>query len=163
MAHKNMGWSWLERWMATRQTEFSSVDDHTTKQQLINNEAGTILNLRHPLKKKFLDLSFDEKESCGSNEVPVQNESSPNPEKEHKDGSKLAKNRLKSPRSISRRKTVPTHHYQKEHSKMTKKDGSKEPEKDRRQRAKPIKQSVSSSVCKDDVSSWFPPDNSVSG
>lgn len=154
----NMGWSWLERWMATRQIEGSSVEDCSSK-QLINIEAAYTMKTRPFPRKKFLDLSFEEKESCGSNEVPVQVDSSPNPEREDKHGCQSSRSRLKAPRSISRRKTVPTHHYQKEHSKASKEDGSKEAAKDRRQKTK---QAGSSSVCNDEAS-WSPVDHSVSG
>uniref|UniRef100_A0A803LRI3 Uncharacterized protein n=1 Tax=Chenopodium quinoa TaxID=63459 RepID=A0A803LRI3_CHEQI len=154
----NMGWSWLERWMATRQVEVSPVEDYTNK-QLINSEAEISTKIRPFPRKKFLDLSFDEKESCGSNEVPIPVHNSPNPESEDKHGRESSKNRLKAPRSISRRKTAPTYHLQTEYSKVSKKDGSKEAEKIKKQKAK---QSKSSSVCNDDAS-WLPSDHSVSG
>lgn len=113
----NMGWSWLERWMATRHVEVSPVEDRVSK-QLISNEAASTAKIRPFSKKKFLDLSFEEKESCGSNEVPVQVDSSATPEGDDKDGCDSPRNRLKAPRSISRRKTVPTYYCQKEHFKV---------------------------------------------
>lgn len=113
----NMGWSWLERWMATRHVEVSPVEDRASK-QLISNEAASTAKIRPFSKKKFLDLSFEEKESCGSNEVPVQVDSSATPERDDKDGCDSPRNRLKAPRSISRRKTVPTYYCQKEHFKV---------------------------------------------
>lgn len=50
----NMGWSWLERWMAARQPEMCFV-----------NEDGN----KTLMKKRFLDGAATEEESCGSNEV----------------------------------------------------------------------------------------------
>ncbi|CAO2814224.1 unnamed protein product [Amaranthus hypochondriacus] len=148
----NMGWSWLERWMATRQIEASAAEDRSCK-ELNNNEAATsTINTRPFLRKKFLDLSFEEKESCGSNEVPVQFISTPQQEKEDKDNRLCVRNRLETPKGISRRKTVPTYHYQKEHLKVSKKEELKDGENDKRQKRQ---KSESNSVCKDEAS-WFP-------
>ncbi|XP_056685852.1 LOW QUALITY PROTEIN: protein IQ-DOMAIN 33-like [Spinacia oleracea] len=114
----NMGWSWLERWMATRQIEVPLVEeeDYYSK-QLTENEAVSSTKARPFLRKKFLDLSFEEKESCGSNEIPVQVDTSTNPSGEDKHGYDSPRNRLKNPNSISRTKTVPTYHNQKGYSK----------------------------------------------
>ncbi|KAK4770218.1 hypothetical protein SAY87_030750 [Trapa incisa] len=51
----DMGWSWLERWMATR--ESSIATDHGNQKSLV--------------RRRLLDLAREEKESCGSNEVSV--------------------------------------------------------------------------------------------
>ncbi|KAK9691324.1 hypothetical protein RND81_09G189700 [Saponaria officinalis] len=139
----NTSWSWLERWMATRQHEGLSVEDQISKQL---SELSTTLKTKPIIQKKFLDLSFEEKESCGSNEVPVQvGVSTLNPTT---DGYKLSKNRLKSPRNISRRKTVPTGQYHKEHTKVNKREVDDD---DKRSNTK-LLGSVGACVSEDEVS-----------
>ncbi|PSS14345.1 Protein IQ-DOMAIN like [Actinidia chinensis var. chinensis] len=113
----NMGWSWLERWMATRLPESSSFESFEMSQfELIN------VNQRPVVKKRFLDLAGEEKESCGSNEVSVQFDSISVSAPREKYDSKSTKNRLKATRSISRRKTVPSYNCPREHSQVSKKD-----------------------------------------
>ncbi|XP_027148091.1 uncharacterized protein LOC113748743 [Coffea eugenioides] len=56
----NMSWSWLERWMATRQPESSLVSNNACKR--------TKLGSCTSLSKKLMDATAEE-ESCGSNEV----------------------------------------------------------------------------------------------
>ncbi|MCL7039319.1 hypothetical protein MKW94_015554 [Papaver nudicaule] len=61
----NMGWSWLERWMATRIPEASSVDDR------MSSRLEPISSDRRPI---IIKRNFDvpgEEESCGSNEVSL--------------------------------------------------------------------------------------------
>lgn len=57
----NVGWNWLERWMAARHTETMLTDD----QMSTNRKIGA--------RKRLLDAAAaaatEEKESCGSNEV----------------------------------------------------------------------------------------------
>ncbi|KAH9605666.1 hypothetical protein KSS87_003128 [Heliosperma pusillum] len=84
------------------------------------NELTSTMKTKHFVRKKFLDLSFEEKESCGSNEVLV------NPKPDDKDAYKSSGNRLKAPRNISRRKTVPTAYYQKEHAMVNRRDGPRQ-------------------------------------
>ncbi|KAL8487354.1 hypothetical protein ACS0TY_023869 [Phlomoides rotata] len=50
----NTGWSWLERWMATRQPEITFAEEDSQKKLV---------------RKRMLDVAIEEKESCGSNEV----------------------------------------------------------------------------------------------
>ncbi|XP_071723812.1 protein IQ-DOMAIN 33-like [Rutidosis leptorrhynchoides] len=60
----NMGWSWLERWMATRLPESLPVE---SKQSYNNHNVPNFV-----VRKSFFDFSIgEEKESCGSNEVSV--------------------------------------------------------------------------------------------
>lgn len=54
----NMGWSWLERWMAARQPEMNFIEDSMTGNQ------KTLVR-----KRSMLDAAMEERESCGSNEV----------------------------------------------------------------------------------------------
>ncbi|XP_031262109.1 protein IQ-DOMAIN 1 isoform X2 [Pistacia vera] len=116
----NMGWSWLERWMATRLHENSLVENPISKQlEPFNN------NQKFMVAKRLFDVAGEEQESCGSNEVSVQIESfSVNSAKEI-EGFKPRKNRLKAT-SVSRRKTVPSYQCPKECSKVSKKDSPKE-------------------------------------
>ncbi|KAJ4730139.1 Protein IQ-DOMAIN 1 [Melia azedarach] len=125
-AELNMGWSWLERWMATRVPESSSVENHISKkvEQFNNSKKFT-------MGKRFLDVSWEEKESCGSNEVSVQLDSFSAKEK---DGFQPSKNRLKSARTVSRRKTVPSYQCPKESSKVSKRDCSREIDKKNKQK-----------------------------
>ncbi|GAB4825222.1 hypothetical protein Ancab_008097 [Ancistrocladus abbreviatus] len=128
----HIGLNWLERWMATRLPESSSVEDHVSKQL----ETVTIKS-RPGVGKKLLELSFEGKESCGSNEVPVPIDSLENTTSKDKVGYKSsAKNRIKATKSVSRRKTVPTYHRPRELGKASKKGSSREAEKDKRQKAK---------------------------
>ncbi|XP_074298692.1 protein IQ-DOMAIN 33 isoform X2 [Silene latifolia] len=132
----SMGWTWLERWMATRQPKGLSMEDRISQQL---NELTSSMKTKQFVQKKFLDLSFEGKESCGSNEVLV------NPKPDDKDAYKSSGNRLKAPRNISKRKTVPTGYYQKEHAMVKKREGLRAGEMDRRQK---IKQSeISDDVC----------------
>ncbi|KAK4577131.1 hypothetical protein RGQ29_027584 [Quercus rubra] len=120
----NMGWSsWLERWMATRLPESSSVESH------INKQIEPFDSNQRLMFSKF-DVAGEEKESCGSNEVSVQFDSFKVAAPKMKDGLKPNKNRLKAPRTVSRRKTVPSYHSTKEYTKVSMKDGSRETEKE---------------------------------
>ncbi|KAL9244011.1 hypothetical protein vseg_017831 [Gypsophila vaccaria] len=152
----NTSWSWLERWMATRQHDGLSVEDQISKQL---SELSSTLKTTPLINKKLLDLSFEEKESCGSNEVPVQvDDSIINLKPDDNDGYKLSRNRIKSPRNISRRKTVPTGHYHKEHAKVNK-GGACEVENDKRAK---MKQTGSVGVCiTDDDASQSSADQSI--
>ncbi|XP_059662924.1 protein IQ-DOMAIN 33 [Cornus florida] len=128
----NMGWSWLERWMATRFPESSSIENHTGKKlEPIN---GKFSNQRSVVRKRFLDEAGEEKESCGSNEVSVQFDSISVSTPKQKYDTKPARNRLKTTRAVSRRKTAPSYHYPKQHSKASKKDCPREDEKDIKQK-----------------------------
>ncbi|XP_065873425.1 protein IQ-DOMAIN 33 isoform X2 [Euphorbia lathyris] len=121
----NMGWSWLERWMATRLPEYSvesrtskpfdplhsnhklpecSVESRTSKQY---DPTNSNQNQNVAARMKFFDAG-EEKESCGSNEVSAQFDSISMTETKDNDKLKTHKNPLKSTRTISRRKTVPS-------------------------------------------------------
>lgn len=110
-----MGWSWLERWMATRIPETSSIESFA-----MNQFEPVDPNQRSVANKSVFDVGGEEKESCGSNEVSAQIERfSSVYESKAKDGIKPAKNRLKAARSISKRKTVPSYYNcPREHSKV---------------------------------------------
>ncbi|KAF7145041.1 hypothetical protein RHSIM_Rhsim04G0046300 [Rhododendron simsii] len=149
---RNMGWSWLERWMATRIPETSSVESFT-----MNQFEPVDPNQRSVANKSVFDVGGEERESCGSNEVSAQIERfSSVYESKEKDGLKPAKNRLKAARSISKRKTVPSYYNcPREHSKATKKDCPREEEKDKKHKQKQegIKREI---TCKDAATQLSP-------
>ncbi|GJZ63437.1 protein IQ-DOMAIN 1 isoform X1 [Tanacetum coccineum] len=95
----NMSWSWLERWMATRQHDTSFGDISKQFEQLNVNEKLMVQT------RVLSDLAGEEKESCGSNEVSMHFDnvslSSKSGEKSYY---KPTRNRLKAT-SVSRRKT----------------------------------------------------------
>ncbi|GAB2256838.1 hypothetical protein Droror1_Dr00022897 [Drosera rotundifolia] len=107
----HMGLSWLERWMATRMPENMSAEDCETKQLESAKKSGTLV------KKKHQDLSFEEKESSGSNEVHVSSDNQELAASADKLQSRSQKGRFKATRNISRRKTVPTYHHPKQNAK----------------------------------------------
>jgi hypothetical protein len=112
-AEPNMGWSWLERWMATRLPESSSVENQIQmKLEPIDSSQNFMF------RKGFFDAVGEEKESCGSNEVSVQFDSFSATEPKKEDGFKPTKTRLKATRSVSRRKTVPSYQCTKESAKV---------------------------------------------
>lgn len=63
----NLGWSLLERWMATRLPESSSVEDYLEKKNADKRKPNTVM-----LKKHVFDATTAEEESCGSNDVPLE-------------------------------------------------------------------------------------------
>ncbi|XP_028795954.1 protein IQ-DOMAIN 1 [Neltuma alba] len=137
-AEPNMSWSWLERWMATRLPDTASGDE--SRHGLSSNHQ--IFTVR----KRFLDVAREEKESCGSNEVPFQfdnysiNSTSSQEvlKKDHElilpPATKEKNNHKGRRRTVSRRKTVPSYHqFPEEHFKVSKRDGSSSVRKDNRQ------------------------------
>lgn len=124
----NMGSSWMERWMATRVAESYQAEDCMSRQ----NEKVTTGN-KLLINKKILDLSFDGKESCGSNEVPVPKDVPGITMQAEKDGCKRsAKNKIQGTKQISRSRISPPQHHIQEHPKASKKDSPKEAAKDKR-------------------------------
>ncbi|XP_074365536.1 protein IQ-DOMAIN 33-like [Apium graveolens] len=100
----NMGWNWLERWMATRQQE-NCLTEYDPPNR--NQKSAT--------RKRLLFDAAGEEESCGSNEVSIQldNNSVSAFSKEKEDYTKPLQDTLK-PTSVSRCKTLPSYHYAKE-------------------------------------------------
>ncbi|XP_066372305.1 protein IQ-DOMAIN 33-like [Miscanthus floridulus] len=66
----NVGWSWLERWMATRQAE-PAADDCMSRNA--DTASATAAGHRRVVvvRRRNNDLAVEEKESCGSNDVSV--------------------------------------------------------------------------------------------
>ncbi|CAL1356286.1 unnamed protein product [Linum trigynum] len=144
----SMSWHWLERWMATRAPEFS-FESHSNKQF----EQPSKNNSHREGKGKCLDLAVEERESCGSNDVPV-------PAKSLKADAGLengsfiitTKNGAKPLRSISRRKTVPSYQYPPKEQKTVEKSCANL-EHDKRQKLKRSK-SNRETKCKDASASY---------
>jgi len=113
-----MSWSWLERWMATRLQDTSSVESHAMKQYENFNTDHHKLTI----KTRFLDASGgEEKESCGSNEVPLHFDNYSVVSQEDKVSSfksPTTKTNFKARRTVSRRKTVPSSQFHDEHPKV---------------------------------------------
>ncbi|XP_052177997.1 protein IQ-DOMAIN 33 [Diospyros lotus] len=153
----NVGWSWLERWMATRLPESSPFENHAWKQLEQMN-----ITHRSMVRKRLFDVAGEEKESCGSNEVSVQIDSvSVSATVEDKDDSGQTRSRLRATRSISKRKTAPSYHC----PQASKRDGSWEDEKDKRQRQKQAQAAGGSKgdiKCKD-ASLLLSPDAAAAG
>ncbi|WOL13653.1 protein IQ-DOMAIN 1 [Canna indica] len=122
----NVGWSWLERWMATRQQELTSVDDSFRKQllhQVSSIQRGAII------KKKF-DVGLEEKESCGSNDVSLNFDGCSTPSQTPRNGCPPTNRRkLKTMRSASRRKSM---HCSSQSSKISKREHETEAQKEKR-------------------------------
>ncbi|KAL1557231.1 protein IQ-DOMAIN 33 isoform X2 [Salvia divinorum] len=111
----NMGWSWLERWMATRDPEMKLIADDT--KAMVRNAA-----------------LLEEKESCGSNEVSSLFEFSNSlpknlPKPTNKPGN-LAK------RSFSKQSSISSHLIPKESKDVKKVMWHVEEEKEKRKRQK---------------------------
>ncbi|KAL2529985.1 IQ-domain 33 [Forsythia ovata] len=90
-----VGWSWLERWMATRLPENTMMEDQMCKQIEAPSSQQTT-----GIRKRLLDVAMEEKESCGSNEVSLRVEvtSVAVP----KDVPRTTKNRNKATRNVSK-------------------------------------------------------------
>lgn len=90
---------------------------------LIGNEINSQLepfnkNQRLIMGKRLFDAAGEEKESCGSNDVSIQLDSFPETARKQVGDFKSTKNRLKTAKTVSRRKTVPSYHCPKECSKV---------------------------------------------
>ncbi|KAF0903116.1 hypothetical protein E2562_025707 [Oryza meyeriana var. granulata] len=71
-AEFNVGWSWLERWMATRQASEASADDCMSKNAADSVGSAAAAGRRVIVVRRRHDLAAgEEKESCGSNDVSV--------------------------------------------------------------------------------------------
>lgn len=94
----NMGWSWLERWMAARQPEINFIEDSMTGNQ------------KTLVRKRTLDAAMEERESCGSNEVSSLVEVCHLPLSLHKNVPRPThKGRTQDKRSFSRQHSASSH------------------------------------------------------
>ncbi|KAG7548113.1 IQ motif EF-hand binding site [Arabidopsis suecica] len=106
----NIGWSWLERWMATRVPDSIPIEPRTN----IQTDVAT-KNQRLIRKNRSFGIA-GELESCASNDLPLQFESiSETQEGEPKD-LQTEKSSLKA--SISKRKSVPRCKSQRRHNRL---------------------------------------------
>ena len=108
-AEFNVGWSWLERWMATRQGE-PAADDCMSR----NADAGSA-GRRVVVVRRRGNLAGEEKESCGSNDVSVVSfdGSSSLGGRSGLSCHKPGRSRLKGARGLPRRKVASSdHRYQ---------------------------------------------------
>ncbi|XP_028548730.1 protein IQ-DOMAIN 32 [Dendrobium catenatum] len=103
-----MGWSWLERWMATRPPENSIVDN------FLSRHFDPIYNYKRQIviKKRF-DVAFEEKESCASNDVAISFHGSVEASQVSSTGYSPVKNMLKATKSVSKRKILSDYHQKK--------------------------------------------------
>ncbi|KAL0915401.1 hypothetical protein M5K25_015814 [Dendrobium thyrsiflorum] len=103
-----MGWSWLERWMATRPPENSIVDN------CLSSHFDPIYNYKRPIviKKRF-DVSFEEKESCASNDVAISFHGSVEASQVSSTGYSPVKNMLKATKSVTKRRILSDYHQKK--------------------------------------------------
>ncbi|VAI78674.1 unnamed protein product [Triticum turgidum subsp. durum] len=100
----NVGWSWLERWMATRQTE-PGADDSASKNA---TDAGSaVAGRRVVVVRRRQDVAVEEKESCGSNDVSaISFDGSSAGARSGLSCYRPSKNRLRGPRNLPRRKVA---------------------------------------------------------
>lgn len=109
-----MGWSWLERWMATRFPEATTFESRASKpvEPIYKDQ-------RFKTGKTVFEIAGEEKESCGSNEVSVSFDGISVKPANQREGSKTTRNRKTiTIRSVSKRKTVPTSHCPKDYPKV---------------------------------------------
>ncbi|XP_078154391.1 IQ-domain 33 isoform X1 [Carex rostrata] len=109
----NVSWSWLERWMATRpnpESDSPQPDDcisKTLEEFYATTSRKTIL-----MKNRRLDVSFEGKESCGSNDISVNfegfNAKSQSSSPSDSERNRIVKNKPKTSasRSVRRRKVL---------------------------------------------------------
>ncbi|KAM3192761.1 hypothetical protein ACQJBY_069765 [Aegilops geniculata] len=100
----NVGWSWLERWMATRQAE-PGADDSASKNAM---DAGSaVAGRRVVVVRRRQDVAVEEKESCGSNDVSaISFDGSSAGGRSGLSCYRPGKNRLRGPRNLPRRKVA---------------------------------------------------------
>lgn len=97
--------------MATRLPESSLVESRISLEPSKCKQSFMI-------SKKLSDVSVEEKESCGSNEVSVSFDSFPVGAAKEKDGHKPTGYRLKATRSVSKRKTAVSYQCAKGYTKV---------------------------------------------
>ncbi|XP_042473907.1 protein IQ-DOMAIN 33-like [Zingiber officinale] len=117
----NLGWSWLERWMATRQQEHASEF----------SQASSVIQRRMVIRKRS-NAAVEEKESCGSNDVSVNFDASSVASQNPRNGCQpTSRRKSNSKRSASRRKiTASNHSAPHSSSKMSKREHEEEEEEE---------------------------------
>lgn len=103
----NMSWSWLERWMATRQPENSFSSSNVSSRLELHS-----CNKQSLFRNKLMDTA--EEESCGSNEVSVQIDAMSVAGHRTKDYLSPVRTKIKAVRNISRQQLVTNSQHLKE-------------------------------------------------
>ncbi|CAE6200242.1 unnamed protein product [Arabidopsis arenosa] len=106
----NIGWSWLERWMATRVPDSIPIEPRTN----IQTDVAT-KNQRLIRKNRSFGIA-GELESCASNDLPLQFESISETQEDETKALQTEKSSLRA--SISKRKTVPSYKSQRRHNRL---------------------------------------------
>ncbi|KAJ1703460.1 hypothetical protein LUZ63_003239 [Rhynchospora breviuscula] len=127
----NVSWSWLERWMATRTNPES---DNMQPDDCISKTMGEFYNTTSRktilIKNRRLDVSFEGKESCGSNDVSVNFEgfSAKSQSSTASECNKIVKNKPKASASKStpRRKVLSESRCNSRSNKVIKREHSKQ-------------------------------------
>ncbi|KAL1225679.1 Protein IQ-DOMAIN 33 [Cardamine amara subsp. amara] len=123
----NIGWSWLERWMATRVPDSISIEPRTNIQIDVATKNHTLVR-----KNRSFGVA-GELESCASNDLPLQSESiSETQEQNTKDLQTIKA-------SISKRKSVPNYKSQRRHNRLqaTKRDLQQQTKKAKKAKTTP--------------------------
>ncbi|CAA7016080.1 unnamed protein product [Microthlaspi erraticum] len=127
----NVGWSWLERWMATRVPDSIPMEPRTKIFDVSTK------NQRLVRKNRAFGVA-GELESCASNDIPLQFESIPEKqEDEHKD---LQTEKNSSKATMSKRKSVPNYKSQRRHHRLqaSKRDMQQQNKKAKKAKTTPI-------------------------
>lgn len=119
------GWSWLERWMATRSPK-NSMAEGCLRKHLEPTYNKRPINIR-----KRLDVGFEEKESCGSNDVQICFNSTIEASQVPLSGYSHAESMFKATKCVTKRIILPEQH-KKKGNKLCKKDSSRKTEKEKR-------------------------------
>ncbi|KAJ4799185.1 Protein IQ-DOMAIN 1 [Rhynchospora pubera] len=127
----NVSWSWLERWMATRANPES---DNMQPDDCISKTMGEFYNTTSRktilIKNRRLDVSFEGKESCGSNDVSVNFEgfSAKSQSSTASECNRIIKNKPKASasKSIPRRKVLSESRCNSRSNKVIKREHSKQ-------------------------------------
>lgn len=109
----NIGWSWLERWMATRVPDSIPIEPRTNIQIDVATK-----NQRLIRKNRSFGIA-GELESCASNDLPLQFESISETQEDETKDLQTEKSSLRA--SISKRKSVPSYKSQRRHNRVSKK------------------------------------------
>ncbi|CAH8320488.1 unnamed protein product [Eruca vesicaria subsp. sativa] len=121
----NIGWSWLERWMATR------VPDRTQIEPTTNIQANSTMKIQSLVRRNRSFSIAGELESCASNDIPLQFESISEDLQREKSSVKA---------TISKRKSVPINKTQRRHNnrlQATRKDMQQQTKKAKKAKAVP--------------------------
>ncbi|KAJ3707926.1 hypothetical protein LUZ61_011631 [Rhynchospora tenuis] len=155
----NVSWSWLERWMATRTNPESDnmqpESDNMQPDDCISKTMGEFYNTTSRktilIKNRRLDVSFEGKESCGSNDVSVNFEgfSAKSQSSTASECNRIVKNKPKASasKSIPRRKVLSESRCNSRSNKVIKREHSKQEKSSNLQEDKDCDTSQTSVEC----------------